>query len=557
MKSLLWIAAIAAVCINSTAQAQEPQGDWQGTLAIPAGRLQLVIHIQKSSDGRFTGSFDSVDQGVKAIPLATIAADGQTLAFEVPAIKGRYRATWDAAQSQWKGEWTQGGVLPLNLARVEAAAGLDGDWDGEVEVPAAKLRMILHITTLNGMTTGTADSPDQGGFGMPVSSIAHVGDTVQIVLNQVGATLEGRLSSDGQTLSGKMMQRGQALPFILKRHAADTVKAAPRRTQTPTPPYPYREVEVTYEGGAADVRLSGTLTIPDGAGPFPAVVLVHGSGPNDRNETVFGHDVFKVLADHLTRSGIAVLRFDKRGIKASTGDYAGATTADFAADAEAGVAYLRTRPEIRANAIGLIGHSEGGAAAPMIAARNATVAFIVMMAGPGRPGSEINLSQVRIAGRLGGASTDQIEAGVASARELYAAITGAADGDKAYAAARGIYLARHMSEADADGAAKHMSSNWFRFFLTYDPVPALQRVKCPVLAINGSKDTQVFAAEDLAAIKNALANNPNAEVRELPGLNHLFQTAKTGAVSEYSAIDETIAPAALELITGWVKIHAR
>jgi uncharacterized protein len=557
MESLLRMAfVLASLSIASAAQAQEPQGDWQGALVLPGAQLRVVVHIQKSADGRYAGSLDSPDQAAKGIPIADVAVDGQTLTFKVPALQGRYRATWDDSQSQWKGDWTQiASVLPLNLARIEQMTGLDGDWDGTVDIGAARLRAVFHIRTSKGVTTSTSDSPDQGAFGMPVSSITRTNDTIKLEVSQAGATFEGRLSPDGRVLSGQLLQGGRSMPFSLTRRGAGAISALPRRPQSPMSPYPYREEEVTYQGGAADVRIGGTLTIPTGAGPFPAVVLIHGSGPNDRNETAFGHEIFKVLADHLTRSGIAVLRFDKRGIKASTGDYAAATTVDFAADAETGITYLKSRPEIKKNEIGLVGHSEGGLIAPMVAARNASVAFIVMMAGPALRGDHIVEAQVRFHAQEAGVSVDQIEKRLELQRKLESAAGSARDSIEAAADLREVYRTAGLSDPAAEAGARALSTNWYRFILTYDPVPALTQVKCPVLAINGSKDAQVPPVEDLATIREALANNPDAEIRELPGLNHLFQTADSGSPREYSTIEETIAPTALELISGWIKKH--
>jgi len=566
MKSLLWIfAVLAGLSTATSASAQEPQGDWRGVLPVPGGQLRMVIHIQKGADGRYTGAMDVPDQGAKDIPLGSIVADGQTLEFEAPSIRGRYRATWDPSLNRWKGQWAQGAALPLNLVRSSEAttchgnptvAGLDGDWTGAIGLGALRLRAVFHIKTANGVTTATMDSPDQGKTGSPVSSIACTGDDVKLELNSTGGAFEGSLAADGQTLVGRWTQAGNVVPLTLARHPAGSTSSV--RPQTPARPYPYREEEVTYQNAASNVRLAGTLTIPRGNGPFPAVVLVAGSGPNDRNETAFGHEIFKVLADHLTRSGIAALRFDKRGIAGSTGDFATATTADFAADAEAGIAYLKTRSEINPSSIGLIGHSEGGLIAPMVAARNSSVAFIVMMAGPALRFDEIEFAQTRLVAKAAGASEAAIEESVAVNRRLYAAVASAHNTAEAAAAAREIILASKppgTSDAAIEARIRIASSNWLRFLLNYDPAPALQQVKCPVLAINGSKDLQVPPAEDLAMIRKALASNPDAEVRELPGLNHLFQTAKTGAPQEYSEIDETMAPSALDLISGWIKKH--
>lgn len=323
MKTWLWVfAMLASFSIATSAPAQEPQGNWQGAVQVPGGQLRMVLHIQKGADGRYAGTMDVPDQGAKGIPLGSIVAAGQTLEFEVPLIRGRYRATWDTSQNQWKGEWMQGVAMPLNLVRLGEGSGplamvvdgLDGDWDGRINLGARQPRAVFHIKTANGVTTATMDSLDEGTNGIPVSSITRTGDRVKLELGLIGAAFEATLAPDGRTLSGYWTQAGSAFPLTLTRHAAGTLGSVLIRPQTPVRPYPYREEEVTYQNAASNVRLAGTLTIPPGIGPFPAVLLIHGSGASDRNEIVAGHELFNVLADHLTRSGIAVLRFDKRGL---------------------------------------------------------------------------------------------------------------------------------------------------------------------------------------------------------------------------------------------------
>jgi len=313
------------------------------------------------------------------------------------------------------------------------------------------------------------------------------------------------------------------------------------------------------------VKLAGTLTTPRGAGPFPCALLITGSGPEDRNEAIFGHKPFWVLADHLTRKGIAVLRVDDRGVGGSTGSMRGATSEDFAGDALAGIEFLKTRKEIDPKKIGLIGHSEGGLIAPMVAVRSKDVAFIVLMAGTGVRGDSILLMQTAAARRLMGGSDADVAREHEVLRRAYASVR-ARDSVGAYRATRelvGFQTAALPEEqrralGDLDSlalrASREIDSPWMRFFFDYDPAPTLKKVKCPVLALNGSKDFQVAPKENLAAISAALkaGGNRDATVKELPGLNHMFQTANTGAMLEYAAIEETIAPAALNEISSWI-----
>ncbi len=446
------------------------------------------------------------------------------------------------------------GMLMATAAQAQDAAG---DWDGALNVGAGmKLRLVFHIAHSASGLSATLDSLDQGALGIATSSATQEGGKVKIEVGKIGGAFDGTLSPDGHTLSGDWSQGGQHMPLVLTRRAAGVAEPVLNRPQTPHPPYPYGEEEVAYPS-TAGVRMAGTLTVPKGPGPFPAVVLIAGSGPNRRDEDIFGHKLFMVLADHLTRSGVAVLRYDKRGLGGSTGDYASATSQDFAADAEAAAAYLRTRPEIDSRHIGLIGHSEGGLIAPMVAVSDAKIGFIVLMAGPGLPGAEILLKQQRLIGLAMGVPAETLDKGGAVNRKLYAAVETATDVADAETKAKTLLTAAGVPADAAERGAKQISSNWFRFFLTYDPAPTLKQVKCPVLAVNGSKDLQVPPDEDLAAIKAALSGNPDVQATELEGLNHLFQTAKTGAPSEYAEIEETMSPHAMDVITDWIKQRTR
>ncbi len=336
--------------------------------------------------------------------------------------------------------------------------------------------------------------------------------------------------------------------------------AGQKRPQDPQKPYPYIEEEVAYDSREPGVRLAGTLTLPVSGGPFPAVVLISGSGTQNRNGEIMGHKLFLVLADHLTRKGIAVLRVDDRGIGGSSAGPFNPTTLNFAQDVRAGLDYLKSRKEIDPGRIGLIGHSEGGILAPMIAADSSDVAFIVLMAGTGVPGEEVLVRQGELLLRAGGAPEKLISENTKSQRILFEIMRTTPDDTEAEKKAREAFSGLDPAIRDAAyGQLKTAFSAWMRFFVAYDPRPALGKVKCPVLAINGEKDLQVSARQNLPEIEKALRAGGNRDFRtvELPGLNHLFQTCKTGAVAEYSQIEETIAPAALELISGWILEKSR
>ena len=318
---------------------------------------------------------------------------------------------------------------------------------------------------------------------------------------------------------------------------------------------PYISKDVTFRNSSANVTLAGTLTIPKSTGRFPAVLLISGSGPNARNETVAGHRIFLAIADYLTRHGIAVLRYDKRGVGKSTGNYAAATTMSFASDALAGVEFLKTVKQVESKEIGLIGHSEGAEIAPIVADRSHDVAFLVMLGGPGVPGYKIILSQLALIDRASGVKKGSVDSALALESRLLDIVRTEKDSSRAAARLREILVKEDkQSAATADAAVSELLSSWYREFLSYDPRPALEKVTCPVLGLWGSKDLQVPPAENMPAVRRALQKGGNKHFKlvEMKGLNHLFQTAKTGSPLEYGMINEAISPKALSTMTNWI-----
>jgi uncharacterized protein len=443
-----------------------------------------------------------------------------------------------------------------------------GDWLGTLDVGVVKLRLVFYVTSKpDGTTTGTLDSIDQGAKGIPLSKVTASEETVRLECQTIGGRFEGKLSDDGDTIDGTWQQGAVHLPLTLKRTRPEELPVA-RRPQDPKPPYPYKSEDVTYENAKAGVTLAGTLTIPQGDGPFPAVILVCGSGPNNRNEEIFNHRPFLVLADALTRRGIAVLRYDKRGVGQSTGDYAKATLTDFASDARAGIAYLQTRGEIDRHRIGLLGHSEGGMTVPMVAAKSPDVHFVVLLAAPGVPMDQLLAAQQAAVLKTMGIDEATIAKAQESQRKMFDVIRTEKDDSAALKQLTALgkdsldrYPENLRKALAATGQAqlRMLVTPWFRELLATDPKPALSALRCPVLAINGAKDVQVVPSENLPAIETALkaAGNRDATVRELPGLNHLFQPCTSGSVTEYGTIETTIAPDALNLITDWIVAHSR
>jgi fermentation-respiration switch protein FrsA (DUF1100 family) len=365
-------------------------------------------------------------------------------------------------------------------------------------------------------------------------------------------------------IDGSWEQSGMKLGLVLKK--VDKVEEV-KKPQEPKKPYPYKSEDVKFENKTDSVTLAGTLTFPEAGSNFPAVVLITGSGPQNRNEELLGHKPFLIISDYLTRNGFAVLRFDDRGTAESTGDFAKATSKDFAKDVLGAIDYLKGRSEINHSKIGLIGHSEGGLIAPMVSVQSKDVAFIVLMAGPGLSGDSILILQSKLIQKAEGTPEEEIQKALKEQREIYSMIVKSNDNEGLKIQLReklnAEYVAMSAEEKSKLGEPevylnmqiKTLTSPWFEYFLKYNPLPMLEKVKCPVLAINGEKDLQVPPKQDLSAIESALkmGGNKNFETKMLPGLNHLFQTSATGAVSEYGAIEETISPLALETILNWLK----
>jgi pimeloyl-ACP methyl ester carboxylesterase len=426
------------------------------------------------------------------------------------------------------------------------------------------LRLVFHIgKAADGTLTAKLDSPDQGARGLKVSSVSLDKTTMVLEMKDLLGKYEGKLNAEGTEAKGTWTQAGMSLPLNMRK----TDKATElRRPQTPKGPFPYKVLEVNYLNKPGEVTLAGTLTEPEGTGPFPAVILISGSGAQDRDETLFEHKPFLVLADALSRRGVAVLRLDDRGVGGSTGNTAKSTSHEFAGDVLAGISFLKQRPEIDSKRMGLMGHSEGGIIAPMVASRTDDVAFIVLLAGTGLPGEDILYLQGQAILKAMGAKENDQKNQLEVQKRLFQIIKTEKDDKKAEAKMKEAIKTfkeslseserKELANVDAiiAGQLKMIQTPWFRYFLTYDPRPTLAKVRCPVLALIGEKDLQVPPKENLSQIESTLkaAGNSRVTVKQLPGLNHLFQTCKTGSPAEYAQIEETIAPDALAVITDWI-----
>ncbi len=440
---------------------------------------------------------------------------------------------------------------------------LTGSWQGSLSVSGTELRLVFHITkNAEGTLEGTMDSPDQGAYGIALGDISEEEDSVIIHIPAVFGSYEGKFTSP-ETIEGTWNQGAASLPLNISYTEHTDVLLRP---QEPQPPFPYKVREVEIFNSEENITLTGTLTLPKGKGPFPGVILVSGSGPQDRNEEIFGHKPFLVLADYLTRNEVAVLRYDDRGTGKSGGSFASATTENFATDARAALLYLESYPEINTGLTGIIGHSEGGLIAPMVASEVDEVDFIVMLAGPGLKGAEILILQTQLIAKAKGASDKEISNSVEFNKKAYAIVISEPDPQKAGKQLEKLvdeYLSGVKDDEKNDPQNNRsailqglvqLNGPWFRYFLSFDPATVLTKVTCPLLALNGENDLQVPPKQNLDAIEKALQEGGNSRyvIKEMKGLNHLFQHSETGSPSEYAKIEETFSEEALELITIWI-----
>jgi len=547
------------------------EGHWTGSLPAGEAVLHLVLHVSKAEDGSFKATIDSLDQGVYGIEVTSLTQKDSTLHFNVGSVGASYEGKFAADHGSIEGDWTQGSVsLPLVFHRQaagarakkpsDAIASAEGVWQGALEGNGMRLRLQLHVSHDDQKQLVAAlDSPDQGVSGLPAIHVIQKDASFHFEIPVVSGVYDGTLNAAKTAITGSWTQNSveQKLDFRRSDQLLELV-----RPQNPVKPYPYKEEEIAFANGKAKISLAGTLTLPRAPGPFPAAVLLSDSGPHDRDESIVGHRPFLVLADHLTRKGIAVLRFDKRGIGKSTGDYANATTEDFAGDAEAALAYLKTRKEIDPKKTGLIGHGEGGMIAPLVAAHSSDVAWIVLLAGPGLNGEDTLLLQSELILKTAGVDDEQIAKTREFNKQTYALVRQEKDTATLQAKLSDLVensgMSASLPPAALQSQVRLMVSPWFRFSLDYDPVPTLQKTMCPALALNGEKDLQVAPKENLAKIQKALQDGGNKDFQtaELPGLNHLFQHSPTGSPTEYGGIQETMAPEALNAVSDWVLKHS-
>jgi pimeloyl-ACP methyl ester carboxylesterase len=460
---------------------------------------------------------------------------------------------------------------------VHAQTNYSGIWNGTIKI-AGELRLVLHITqNPDGSYSGTLDSPDQNALGIKCDTVQEKddasGNTLVFTINKLKVSYTGKLINDS-TLSGTFTQ-GANIPLDFHRTSLPFVAQQIIRPQTPKPPFPYKSEEVIYNKNG--LQYGGTITIPQGNGSFPAVVLITGSGQQDRDETIFNHKPFAVIADVLTRDGFVVLRVDDRGKGNSTGNFVASTTADFAKDVSVSVEYLKTRREVNDKKIGLLGHSEGGMIAPIVASQRKDIDFIVLLAAPGVKILDLMAEQNAAVMRSVGIDSvfsenykpvyTQLVTAIINAPDTTTAMNNALQIINAWQAKADTVNLRKLgfrSPADNQQYAREIMNMaytpWFKYFINFDPQQYLTKLKkVKVLALNGSKDVQVVSKQNLPAVRAALVEGKTKtfETTELPGLNHLFQTCNNCTVPEYAKLQETISPVALQTITNWLNKNVK
>jgi pimeloyl-ACP methyl ester carboxylesterase len=557
-QAAIGLAALSVSCGAGAAFAQpapSPVGDWHGTLRAGERQTRSAIHLEQKAPGILGGDIDLPDTGQWDVPLEEVTFQDGLLAFSYRQGSRRFEGRWEPAAQAWVGKFQNAGgsfdvAYEAGFLGLPGLSGLEGFWEADASIQGYHRSFKLRVRTTAHGTYAMMDIPELVQTDLAVTSLARQEDRISFAVPSLGIRFEGALAPHGRSIVGEFDAGGAAIPVSFVRND----RGPPRRTQTPAAPYPYTTEEVAIANAASPgTTLACTLNVPRSAMAHPAAILITGSGQQDRDEALVGHRPFLVLADHLARHGIAVLRCDDRGVGGSRGDYVNATLEDFAGDATASLDYLRGRRDIASGKIGLIGHSEGAITASLAARRRPDLAFVVLLAGPGVPIDELLMMQGEEVARAQGLAEASIVQQRPLRRAILAAMRDAPDPATARKAVEALFIAQGAPPATAQAQAAREASPDILRIIKADPADSLSGLRAPVLAILGSKDRQVPPQQNLPALRRALGSHPDATIRELPGLNHLFQTAETGGTSEYYSVEETIAPVALKTITDWMR----
>ncbi len=576
LMTLVWIAAALGFASAANAQSIEP-GIWSGAVTLPnRATLEFSIEIGANEDGEQWGTITIPSQGTVEQPLDEISFEDRTISFSWNAVGAVFEGRLGGNGESVVGTLTQQGqTFAFRLDQAPPVEEFDGEivrevqrWKGVAKLPGLDVEFLVTFTP-EGDTGWSAviDVPIQNISNMALKDVRfdeEIGFT--ILLDQEGAPPPAifQLERVGQeSASGMFSQAGSQFIVRMTQLTDPNETVGLKRPQNPKPPFPYSEREVTYTSPVDGVTLAGTLTMPEGEGPHPAVLMLTGSGPQDRDETLMGHKPFWVIADYLSRRGVAVLRVDDRGVGSSGGDIMQTVAKTNVADAVAGVEFLKKQPGVDASKIGLIGHSEGAWIGPIAASRSDDVSFMVMLAAPGVSGKELLVMQRDAVRGAAGVPPEQRQLEQKAHEELLDAIARGESDDVVAEALRKLALLERGGASDAEEYADRivdqqmamMTSAWFRDVMALDNRPALRTLKIPVLVITGDLDLQVPPDENMPQIRGALntAGNSKSTLVTMPGLNHLLQTARLGLPSEYLAIEQTIAPEVLVLMTEWIQ----
>ena len=557
---------------NASEKPQDEAGveKWYGLLDLKVIKLRLEIRLRQQADGAYTGGMVSLDQSETEVPFDTITYDREQMSWKIDKLQASYEGRLDKDQKSIKGTFKQGFTeAALELKKVDAVPERKQiqAWQGNLVAGPQTFDFQFRIyEDTDGKTAVYLDSFTEK-IGDIDCEMTHDGNQVTISVPITSARLVGTLNETKDTLEGKWLQSGKEFPITLKVIPIEStrkINATPLKCpQTPKPPFDYDSEDLKIKNEKGGSVLAGTLTSPKGPGPFPLVITISGSGAQDRDETIFGHKPFWVIADHLAKNGIAVFRFDDRGVAKSKGDYLNSTSEDFASDVMAIVNELKQHPKVDPGKILLAGHSEGGIIAPMVASQTKDVAGIIMLAGTGVSGKEISLNQSRKIASGSGMAPAIVDMQEQILIKMYNRLEEGGEFDDEFTEKLAAEMKELLPEEIRGGnfvekiletAKAQLSSPWFKYFAIHDPAPVLEQVHCPVILIIGEKDTQVDPDLNVPPIEAALkkGGNQDVEIDRMPDLNHLFQKCETGLPGEYINIEQTISPDVLELITNWI-----
>ena len=563
MKSLLSLALLLVITCSAFAQAPE---SWDGALDVGV-KLRLRLELTPDGKAGWSGKMISVDQGNAEMVLENLKRDDDSLSFQFKPAGIKFEGKLDPEKGSISGTFTQGGrPFPLEFTKGEPPKATTHiqTWDGVMKAGSKEFDFQFRVfQDEDEKLSAKLDSFTEQIFNLHCDVKHEADNTITVEVPITKAVFTGTMSEDMQSIDGKWKQSGGEFDLDLVRVDLDKTRppVAPKRPQSPKGPFPYRTKEVFFENTDAKIKLSGTLTVPKMEGKAPVVILINGSGPQDRDQTILGHKPFWVIADHLSRHGIAVLRYDERGVGKSTGEFTGATSADLATDIDAAVDYVKGRREVNPEQVILAGHSEGGLLAPMVASRRDDVAGTILLAPPGVNGMEVVLNQSRlIAEASGQADEKELESQQKMLKLAFELLKSQDDSGNFFESfkARAAELEGDSGKIEfnpgVEAAVRGLDTPWFRYFATYEPVPALEKTGCPVLVLIGEKDLQVDPSLNLPPIEAALKKGGNKDftITPMEGLNHLFQECETGSPAEYRLIEQTFSPKALELMEQWI-----